>query len=312
MTYTYFFHLTSPFSNFHPAKFTYKDYTFISNEQFMMLSKAKNFKDEDMAKRILAINEHPLIKDFIDGVITRPEILAAHADEWNTLMMRIKKMGRDVKNYDEAFWVKKRLSVVLFGAREKFKQNRDLKELLMNTGDSHMVEASKWDRIWGIGLSESDAKRVSPDKWPGLNLLGKVLDRLKLEFTPQIEVLNFYKLNKIISEDGIYLGRASQQHNLAESIFANPFYMKTEADRDTVVIQYTDWIWQQIADQIITKNDLLNLKGKKLVCYCAPKSCHGDVVKSVVELLITNETEFDNRVQQFKGNRVKLERKICH
>lgn len=75
MKYTYFFHLTSPFSNFHPAKFEYKDLTFISNEQFMMYSKAKNFHDEDSAHKILSINQEPIAKDFLEGKITREDIV---------------------------------------------------------------------------------------------------------------------------------------------------------------------------------------------------------------------------------------------
>lgn len=190
--YTFFFHLTSPFSNFHPAKFSYREYTFISNEQFMMFSKAKNFKDEVSAQKIIDINNEPLARDFIEGTITREQIIKNKelSAQWQNLMMKAKKLGRGVKNYDETFWNQKREKIVLFGAREKFNQNPDLKHILMNTGDTSMVESSPYDKIWGIGLSEYDAKRTPPEKWPGLNLLGKVLDRLKTEFnntlTPQV------------------------------------------------------------------------------------------------------------------------------
>ena len=73
--YTFFFHLTSPFSNFHPSKFEYKEFTFISNEQFMMFSKAKTFKDEVTAQKIIDLNNHQLAKDFISGKISRTEII---------------------------------------------------------------------------------------------------------------------------------------------------------------------------------------------------------------------------------------------
>ncbi len=181
--YTFFFHLTSPFSNFHPAKFEYKDITFISSEQFMMYSKARNFKDDETAAKILELNQTPIARDFIDGKITREQIVNNKdwAGEWNGLMMSVKKLGRGVKNYDDKVWTQRREKIVLFGARLKFTQNLDLNQIILSTGKTLMVEASPYDKIWGIGLSALDAKKMDPSKWPGLNLLGKVLDNLKLE-----------------------------------------------------------------------------------------------------------------------------------
>jgi ribA/ribD-fused uncharacterized protein len=198
--YTFFFNLTSPFSNFHPSKFKYKEFTFVSNEQFMMFSKAKTFKDEITAQKIIDMNKQPLIKDFIDGKITREQIVKDKilANKWNKLMIKIKEFGREVKNYNDEVWTNKRIKVVLFGAREKFTQNLDLKQILLDTGDTYMVEANPYDKIWGIGLSADVARKTPEDKWPGLNLLGKVLDTLKSEIrlnlentTPKKKLLNF-------------------------------------------------------------------------------------------------------------------------
>ena len=186
--YTFFFHLTSPFSNFHPAKFEYKGYTFISNEQFMMFSKAKNFNDEVSAEKIIGINNEPLAQKFINGEISREEITRDKelSAQWQTLMMKAKKLGRGVQNYDEEVWNRRRSKIVLFGARLKFTQNEDLKQILLATGDTTMVEASRFDPIWSCGLTEYDAKRTPPEQWPGLNLLGKVLDVLKLELKTEL------------------------------------------------------------------------------------------------------------------------------
>lgn len=188
MEYTFFFHLTSPFSNFHPAKFEYKDLIFISNEQFMMYSKAKNFGDEVSAEKIIAINHEPLAQKFINGNISREEITKDKelSTQWQHLMMKAKKLGRGVQNYNEEVWNRRRSKIVLFGARLKFTQNEDLKQILLATGDTFMIEAAPRDSIWGIGLSEYDAKRTPPEKWPGLNLLGKVLDDLKAELKTEL------------------------------------------------------------------------------------------------------------------------------
>ena len=182
--YTFFFHLNSPFSNFHPSRFIYKEFTFISNEQFMMFSKAKVFKDEEIANQIISLNNQQIIKEFLDNKINREDIINNQelADQWNKLMIKIKSLGRKVKNYDEAIWNKKRISVVKFGARLKFSQNPDLKQLLLATINTRLVESSPYDKIWGIGLSEEKAKSIPESAWPGQNLLGKVLDEVKAEF----------------------------------------------------------------------------------------------------------------------------------
>ena len=147
--YTFFFHLTSPFSNFHPAKFEYKDLTFISNEQFMMYAKAKTFGDEATAQKIIEINSFPIAQDLINEKISREQIVNNKdwANEWQNIMMKAKKLGRGVKNYDEEVWNKKRSKIVLFGARLKFTQNLDLKQNLVNTGDTYMVEAAPRDSL---------------------------------------------------------------------------------------------------------------------------------------------------------------------
>jgi ribA/ribD-fused uncharacterized protein len=38
-----------------------------------------------------------------------------------------------------------------------------------------LVEASPYDRIWGIGVSATDERATDPRRWPGANLLGFAL-----------------------------------------------------------------------------------------------------------------------------------------
>lgn len=195
--YTFFFHLSSPFSNFHPSIFRVKDETFISNEQFMMYCKAKLFKDEKVAEEILGLNEsNDVAKAFIKGELTGETISkdTELSKAWNNLMKDIKKCGRKVSNYVDLTWSKRRKSYVKYGAREKFNQNYGLKEMLMETGHTKMVEASKYDSIWGIGLSASDARKTPPKDWPGLNLLGDIMNELKEEFRPEYNAQSSLKL----------------------------------------------------------------------------------------------------------------------
>lgn len=67
----------------------------------------------------------------------------------------------------------------------KFYQNSSLRKTLIQTENKILVEASLYDKICGIGLDENNPKILEPNNWNGLNLLGKVLmrvrDILKLE-----------------------------------------------------------------------------------------------------------------------------------
>ena len=57
-----------------------------------------------------------------------------------------------------------------------------------------MVEASPYDKIWGIGLKKEDAIKISEDKWPGENLLGKVLTDLCNTYTNELQNKNKMKI----------------------------------------------------------------------------------------------------------------------
>jgi ribA/ribD-fused uncharacterized protein len=62
----------------------------------------------------------------------------------------------------------------------KYSQNEELKELLLNPEleGKHYVEASPLDKIWGIGVGETEALD-DESNWRGQNLLGKALDEVR-------------------------------------------------------------------------------------------------------------------------------------
>lgn len=53
-------------------------------------------------------------------------------------------------------------------------EDPELKKILLATGDRIIVEASPYDCIWGVGLSEEDDDLYNGN-WNGQNLLGKAL-----------------------------------------------------------------------------------------------------------------------------------------
>ena len=59
--------------------------------------------------------------------------------------------------------------------------DRELREFLLSTGDSVLVEASPYDAIWGIRLAASSPEAQDPMKWRGQNLLGFALMEVRDE-----------------------------------------------------------------------------------------------------------------------------------
>ncbi len=72
-----------------------------------------------------------------------------------------------------------REGIVYTGNYAKFTQNPELKEQLLATRATTLVEASPYDRIWGIGLGEDDVRAKNRQTWKGLNLLGEILTRVR-------------------------------------------------------------------------------------------------------------------------------------
>ena len=69
-----------------------------------------------------------------------------------------------VKNYDDYEWSQVRYSFMLGINEAKYNQNKDLRDILLSTGEAEIVEDSPYDYIWGIGKNGT-----------GHNLLGKIL-----------------------------------------------------------------------------------------------------------------------------------------
>lgn len=88
-------------------------------------------------------------------------------------------LGRKVKGFNNKKWNTKREKIVEDGNWWKFTQSKedDMKKLLLQTGDSLLVEASPYDRIWGVGYSAANAE-ANQGCW-GENLLGKALMRVR-------------------------------------------------------------------------------------------------------------------------------------
>ena len=151
--YCFFWKTGSPFSQWHKSRYTLDGYEYSCSEQGMMHSKALLFGDEEVAVRIMALSSND--------------------------QRKMKLLGRQVRGFSERIWKQHRQDIVYRHNLAKFSQNPILQEVLMETSNRILVEASPYDKIWGIGLYENDAKCIPECKWPGLNLLGKILTQVR-------------------------------------------------------------------------------------------------------------------------------------
>lgn len=103
----------------------------------------------------------------------------------------IKRLGRLVKNYNDAEWSKVRAGFMYKCIRAKFTGNERARKFLLKQPANHtFAEASPYDKIWGIGLDENDPRAFDKSTWRGQNLLGYALTQLYNELTQSPNLFN--------------------------------------------------------------------------------------------------------------------------
>ena len=70
------------------------------------------------------------------------------------------------------------------------------------------------------------------------------------------------KHHKTAPPDAVYIGRGSP--------YGNPFVLGKHGDRDEVCDRFES--------EVLPALDVSALRDKDLVCFCAPKRCHGDAI----------------------------------
>lgn len=136
--------------------------TFSCSEQYFMYLKALHFKSQSVVSKIIEGGKLP--KDY----------------KWLG--------GKDsLDEYVDAEWVKVRFEYMKRVLRLKFSSNEQLRQGLVGTGNAVLVEASPFDKVWGIGLAKADkygntlTDWENPNKWRGRNLLGLALMEVREE-----------------------------------------------------------------------------------------------------------------------------------
>ena len=146
-----FFRKYSKLSNHYDSKFVLKDQVYNCNEQYFLSQKCKIHGHFSAARAIMESNDP-------GKMVQIAKICGkARCEPWNE------------QQYD----------IMKDGASAKFHQNRELKEYLISTGMKILVEGSRWDTTWGVGIDFNDPAIDDMAAWKGDNLLGKVLSEIR-------------------------------------------------------------------------------------------------------------------------------------
>lgn len=140
------------FSQWCPSVFTIDGVDYNCSEQYMMAKKALLFGDTDAYREIM-LEDEPATQ---------------------------KAIGRTVRGFNKEKWEQYCQKFVYDANLAKFKQNpRMLKELLATDYSKKIVEASPEDKIWGIGLRDSDSRALDESTWLGTNWLGIAIMKVR-------------------------------------------------------------------------------------------------------------------------------------
>lgn len=73
----------------------------------------------------------------------------------------------------------------------------------------------------------------------------------------------------VIPSGAVYVGRPGK--------WGNPFVIGRDGTREEVIQKYREWIRMEGLDERACRE----LKGKDLICWCAPLPCHADVLLEI-------------------------------
>ena len=121
-----------------------------------------------------------------------------------------------------------------------------------------------------------------------------------------IEVVNLKFYKPMMHDVRVYIGRqrslwkARHIHDLIDmSVLGNPFVMTsyTSEQRDKVVEEYRNYFEERVKSgkfrDAVVRLYRMNEAGHniKLVCFCAPERCHGEIIKNFIDNHSTEKGE---------------------
>ncbi len=148
-------------SNWYPSPFDLDGMRFTSTEQYIMYRKCMAFGDEKSAAAVMTTNDPA----------------------------KQQEIGRYAENYIDSAWKAMRQSVATVGLLEKFRQNEELRNKQLDTGDAYLVECAHLDKAWACGRGLDENERFDASLWTGSNILGfalmEVRNMIRSEYDPK-------------------------------------------------------------------------------------------------------------------------------
>jgi ribA/ribD-fused uncharacterized protein len=211
------------FSNWYPAEFDYAGQHFLNAEQYMMFHKVLMFHKYELADEIMETSDPAKCK---------------------------KIAGQKFPEFNPELWEKTCHTIVKRGVKAKFKQNDNLLQTLLDTGNAILAECSPYDRKWGIGIDINDPDHLVVAKWQGKNLLGRILmevrEELRQEVLPSsgnIKYIDSHDLEPI-REWNMTAGELKRIPQFYDAIHAYSDTLHGHHERDVFYHEYTLYDWE--------------------------------------------------------------------
>lgn len=91
-----------------------------------------------------------------------------------------------------------------------------------------------------------------------------------------------------IPANAVFVGRPSK--------YGNPFHIGRDGTRDEVIAKFKDMV---VGDDTLIRSIIYELRGKDLVCFCAPAKCHADVLLRIanarLKVLVCGGRDFQDQ-----------------
>lgn len=94
-------------------------------------------------------------------------------------------------------------------------------------------------------------------------------------------------------EFDVYIGRAGRGH---DGYFGNPYRIghwcqrckRPHHNAESTLTCYREYFAHRLVTDAEFKRRVLDLRGKRLGCFCKPGACHGDVIAEYVNSQVTD------------------------
>lgn len=141
----------------------------------------------------------------------------------------------------------------------------------------------------GKQTSKPTSKQVTKSEIKQLNIIETTVSNVKVQYIrPKYNDLKKWSEdpnNVYIARKGVVFVIDKQGDKMRypkyDSIWANPYKVDKDGTRQQVLEKYRKYIVNKIEKENLYE-ELENLRGKNLGCWCKPEACHGDIL---VELL---------------------------